>query len=207
MMAGRSREPRPEICPSQAPPAHPHPCCAAASGSPRRLAGRCAGRRCAPARSQNRRGALAGRDGRAKRAQSFFARACQRDRDPPLAGSRTARPGHPPGSNESGSGRSHCDALREPPRSCVVAEVNRGETLITTVIALPRSAAAPFRTVPALAVEKELIWEQESPIFDLALLDTVEQSMAVLEADKLSLYKRRGDLWELRRAFSIPSKQ
>jgi len=88
-----------------------------------------------------------------------------------------------------------------------VAEVQHGETLRTIVIALPRSAAAPFRTVPALAVEKELIWEQESPIVDLALLDTVDQSMAVLEADKLSLYKRRGDLWELRRAFSIPSKQ
>jgi hypothetical protein len=88
-----------------------------------------------------------------------------------------------------------------------VAEVQRGETLRTIVTALPRSAAAPFRIVPTLAVEKELIWEQDSPIVDLALLDTVDQSMAVLEAGKLSLYKRRGDLWELRRVFSIPSKQ
>ena len=61
--------------------------------------------------------------------------------------------------------------------------------------------------MPTLAVEKELIWEQESPIVGLALLDTVDQSMAVLEADKFALYKRCGDLWELRRAFFIPSKQ
>ncbi len=88
-----------------------------------------------------------------------------------------------------------------------VAEVQRGETLRTIAIALPRSAAAPFRNVWALAVEKELIWEQDSPIVDLALLDAVDQNMTVLEADKLSLYKRRGDLWELLRAFSIPSKQ
>ncbi len=98
--------------------------------------------------------------------------------------------------------------LSEDPQGHVwVAEIRRSDTLRTIITGLPRSAAAPFRVVPALVIEKELIWEQESPIVDLALFDTVDQSMAVLEADKLSLYERRADLWELRRVFSLPSKK
>jgi len=85
-----------------------------------------------------------------------------------------------------------------------IAEIRRGGAVETIIATLPRPTAAPFRVVPALAIEKELIWEQENPIVDLALFADADSTMAVLEAHKLSLYERRGDLWGLRRIFSLP---
>ncbi len=90
-----------------------------------------------------------------------------------------------------------------------VAEFARGETPAVAMVALARPAAAGrSRASSALVIQKELVWEQEEPILDLALLDTQDgprSTMLVLEPAKVSVYRRETDRWELWHPYSLPA--
>lgn len=90
-----------------------------------------------------------------------------------------------------------------------VAEIRHGEATTVAMVTLVRSAAALSGPVaPALVLRKDLVWEQEQPILDLALFgdaSSSEQRMVVLEPGQLSLYGLRDARWALLKVFPIAS--
>lgn len=90
-----------------------------------------------------------------------------------------------------------------------VAEFARGETPVVAMVALARLAAAGrSRLASALVIQRELVWEQEEPILDLALLDTQGGStptMLVLEPAKVSVYRRETGRWDLWHWYPLPA--
>ncbi len=88
-----------------------------------------------------------------------------------------------------------------------IAEVRRGEAPVIVMVTLPRGAVTPAaRMAPALAIRKELVWEQGQQILDVALFGEAggaQQRMAVLDRGQLSLYERRNNHWGPAQAFPI----
>jgi hypothetical protein len=88
-----------------------------------------------------------------------------------------------------------------------IADFTRGGTSVVAMVALPHpTAASAISATPALALQKQLVWEQEEPILDLALLarpGSVDFIMLVLEPGELVVYARNNDQWSLRQRFPI----
>lgn len=90
-----------------------------------------------------------------------------------------------------------------------VAEIPRDAAPQVEMVSVSKpSASVAGPRPPELVLEKKLIWEQEEPILDFALLDASSgpgPGMLVLEPAKVSLYRREHDRWELRGSYPVPA--
>lgn len=88
-----------------------------------------------------------------------------------------------------------------------VAEVRKGETRRVAIVpvARPRPETLPPGT-ETLVVQKAPVYEQTTPILDLALLDTSHGDaprLLLLDTSKVSLYKKQGTGWQLEQSMAI----
>lgn len=98
--------------------------------------------------------------------------------------------------------------LSENPASYVwVAEIRQGAGEATVVmVSAPRPAGAttPHESVP-LSLRKISLWTQDDPILDVAVLEenTTPTHIAVLDADKIALYRWQSGKWQQEQALGI----
>jgi hypothetical protein len=87
-----------------------------------------------------------------------------------------------------------------------VAEVRQGNETKVAMVTAPRlQAAAPALNGPLAAIRKHLLWSQDSPILDIALVPAgAEQHMVVLDAANVSLYRMTGGRWTPAQQSAIP---
>lgn len=88
-----------------------------------------------------------------------------------------------------------------------VAEIRQGGSEAAVVMtSAPRaqSTVAPHESVP-LSLRKTSLWTQDEPILDVAVLEenTVPSHMAVLDSEKISLYRLQGGKWMQEQALDI----
>ena len=88
-----------------------------------------------------------------------------------------------------------------------VAEIRRsvGEAAIVMVsMARPEGSSAARDSVP-LSLRKTALWTQEDRILDIAVLEenAAPSRIAVLDGEKVSLYRMQGGKWQLEQALSI----
>jgi hypothetical protein len=81
----------------------------------------------------------------------------------------------------------------------LIEEARRDEEAQTWIVAWGRTPLTR-PPVPAMALERKLIWEQEEPILDLAIWDA---GMLILSPSRLALYGRQGNQWTLRASAAI----
>jgi len=87
----------------------------------------------------------------------------------------------------------------------LVAEIRReNETVVEMAEFQAPSSAAPVRA--PFTIESKLLWEQETPILDVARLSdsTLADSMLVLDTAGLVRYERREGKWERAAAVELP---
>jgi len=98
--------------------------------------------------------------------------------------------------------------LSENPASYVwVAEIHQGPGESSVVmVSLPRPAgtATSHESVP-LSLRKISLWTQDDPILDVAVLEenSAPTRIAVLDAEKVSLYRSQGGKWQQERTLGI----
>jgi hypothetical protein len=98
--------------------------------------------------------------------------------------------------------------LSENPASYVwVAEIHQAARALSVVlVSTPRPAGsnAPHDSVP-LSLRKIPLWTQDDPILDVAVLEgaAVPGHIAVLDPEKVSLYRMQGGKWQLEFALAI----
>jgi len=98
--------------------------------------------------------------------------------------------------------------LSENPSSLVwVAQIRQG-TADTSVVLVsaprPEGASSTHDAVP-LSLRKTSLWAQESPILDVAVLEenSTPTHLAVLDPEKVSLYRLQGGKWQQEQALPI----
>lgn len=104
--------------------------------------------------------------------------------------------------------------LSENPRSYVwVAEVRQGSNEPAIVlVSLPRGDEAPFGHESApITLRKIPLWAQEDRILDVAVLETAlskednaPRHIAVLDPDKVAIYRLNNGKWQLEQSLAIP---
>jgi hypothetical protein len=86
----------------------------------------------------------------------------------------------------------------------LVAEVRRGEARTVHIAGWPRVPAPAPAPQPAVSIERRLVWEQEEPILDFALVeDGAERRLFVLDPGRVAVYRRGAAGWELGASFPI----
>jgi len=98
--------------------------------------------------------------------------------------------------------------LSENPASYVwVAEIRQGAGEVAVVmVSAPRPEGAPAaRDSVPLSLRKIPLWAQENPILDLAVLEenTTPTHIAVLDPEKVSLYRLQGGKWQQEQTLAI----
>lgn len=88
-----------------------------------------------------------------------------------------------------------------------VAEIRQGEAAAgVAMVSLPRSNATPavHDSMP-MALRKTLLWNQDDPILDVAVLEEngTPSRIAVLDAERVSLYRWQGGKWQGEQALPI----
>ncbi len=88
-----------------------------------------------------------------------------------------------------------------------VAEVPREDTpqVIILAVARPSLSARNSRT-PRMVLQSQFFWEQEQPILDVMIQrlgSDAGETMVVLEALRLALYKQRNGTWQLERTYPL----
>ncbi len=88
-----------------------------------------------------------------------------------------------------------------------VAQIRQGtgETVVVMVSApRPRGSSAAIESLP-LSLSKTPLWTQEDPILDVAVLEenATPTHIAVLDAEKVALYRRQAGKWQMEQALSI----
>lgn len=91
-----------------------------------------------------------------------------------------------------------------------IAEIPRDASRNVAMISLSRSAALPPTATPQMFVlQSKLIWEQDEPILDFALLDHgspgAGQRLLVLEPARLSLYQADNGRLKLQQSAPLPT--
>ena len=86
----------------------------------------------------------------------------------------------------------------------LVAEVRRGQETLVLISDWPRRPGAARPPVSGVRLEKRLVWEQDDPILDFALLENGgEPRLLVLDTTRVALYGRAAAGWEPRQSFPI----
>jgi hypothetical protein len=98
-------------------------------------------------------------------------------------------------------------SLSENPQSYVwVAEIRQGTEVAVVMTSSPRpeDMAASHDSVP-LSLRKTSLWAQADPILDVAVLEesTSPTQIAVLDAEKVSLYRMQGGKWQPEQVLNI----
>ncbi len=98
-------------------------------------------------------------------------------------------------------------SLSENPQSYVwVAEIRQGTEVAVVMTSSPRpdDLEASHDSVP-LSLRKTSLWAQGDPILDVAVLEegASPTHIAVLDAEKVSLYRMQGGKWQLEQALNI----
>jgi hypothetical protein len=100
-------------------------------------------------------------------------------------------------------------SLSENPASYVwVAEIHQGEGEVAIVmVSTPRppgSTTAAHESVP-LSLRKISLWAQDEPILDVAVVEenATPTRIAVLDAEKVALYRLQGGKWQQEQALAI----
>lgn len=92
-----------------------------------------------------------------------------------------------------------------------VAEIVNGETREVVMTGVPRAAPAPITTsVPAMLLRSQKILEQETPILDLALINSpggAPARLLALEAARIAVYSSDQGRWQFREAKSLLALQ
>jgi hypothetical protein len=101
--------------------------------------------------------------------------------------------------------------LSENPDSYVwVGEIRRGsdETKVV-MVSTPRPATSVLRDTVPLSLRKTLLFSQMDPILDVAVLEegTAALRIAVLDPEKLSLYRMQGGKWQQEQAFEVAHRE
>jgi hypothetical protein len=102
--------------------------------------------------------------------------------------------------------------LSENPASYVwVAEIRQGAGEVTMVMvsaSRPVGSTATHESVP-LSLRRISLWTQDDPILDVAVLEenATPTRIAVLEAEKVSLYRLQGGKWQPEQTMSIVHAQ
>ena len=99
-------------------------------------------------------------------------------------------------------------SLSENPTSYVwVAQIRQaaGESSVVMVSSPRAEAAVSARDNVPLSLRKTLLWSQETPILDLAVLEEsgAPTHIAVLDADDVSLYRLQNGKWQQEQVLSI----
>lgn len=82
-----------------------------------------------------------------------------------------------------------------------IAEIQRGDKRDVVMLAVPYASNTDASPVePPLAIEKKLLWEQDEPILDAAVVGT---DLVVLDPSGVSTYSRENGKWALRRAMRV----
>jgi len=81
----------------------------------------------------------------------------------------------------------------------LVAEIRRESATAVDMVEF-RPDPSPAATRPALVIEKKLVWEQPTPILDLAL---VADQMLVLDSIRIARYERNGAKWDLKETAAL----
>jgi hypothetical protein len=87
-----------------------------------------------------------------------------------------------------------------------VAEVQQGsDTRVAMVSAARAQAAGTAARSPVMSLRKTLLWSQDAPILDVAVLPAgSEQQMLVLDPAGVTLYRSAGGQWQPVQALAIP---
>jgi hypothetical protein len=87
-----------------------------------------------------------------------------------------------------------------------VAEVRQGNETKVAMVAAPRPQnAVPVLNGPLVAIRKNLLWSQDAPILDLAVVQAgAEPHVVVLDPGNISLFKITSGRWIPEQQFSIP---
>jgi hypothetical protein len=97
--------------------------------------------------------------------------------------------------------------LSENPQSYVwVAEIRQGAQSTVVMVALPRGDEGGWtRDSMPMSLRKIPLWAQEERILDVAVLeeDTAPQHMAVLDGEKVAIYRLRNAKWQQEQSLSI----
>ena len=99
--------------------------------------------------------------------------------------------------------------LSENPVSYVwLAEIRQSENESSVVmVAVPRSGGLPVAhdSMP-MTLRKTLLWSQDDPILDVAVLEenTAPSRIAVLDAKSVSTYRMQNGKWQLEQTLAIP---
>jgi hypothetical protein len=76
----------------------------------------------------------------------------------------------------------------------LVAEIHRDNGTLVEMVAYHPDPPAP-QARPAVSLEKRLLWEQATPLLDVAILS---DQMILLDASRMDRYERNGAKWELK---------
>jgi hypothetical protein len=89
-----------------------------------------------------------------------------------------------------------------------VAEFHRGETEHVAMASVQGTLSPKQVTsAPPIALQKNVVWEQSTPILDFALMPQAPDStplMLVLEPERVALYRLDAPHWQFQEALSIP---
>ena len=88
-----------------------------------------------------------------------------------------------------------------------VAEVHEGAgdaSVVMVSVPRPEGSAAAHDSVP-LSLRKTLLWAQDEPILDVVVLEenSAPTHIAVLDGERVSLYRMQGGKWQLEQALGI----
>lgn len=89
-----------------------------------------------------------------------------------------------------------------------VAEIHRGETSDVVMVSAERGAnKKPSTKQPWLALQRKLIWEQDTRILDFGLVPDAgvegDSILVILEPDKIAFYDNRAGDWQINRGIDI----
>jgi len=88
----------------------------------------------------------------------------------------------------------------------IVAQIRKGTNEETAIFPVGKGAGNGKRS-GGVALEQQLVWEQQGVILDFALPPTAAgeaPTMIVLEAGRLTFYARKQDEWQIEQAVIIP---
>ncbi|HWB98718.1 MAG TPA: hypothetical protein VG672_18545, partial [Bryobacteraceae bacterium] len=93
-------------------------------------------------------------------------------------------------------------------RYLLVGQLRRGEEQQVFMTSMPRrEATAEAATDTFLVIEKKLVWEQDDPILDLALVEHTDApaNLLVLDPQKVTLYAHGDNGWQAQRSQNLPA--
>jgi hypothetical protein len=86
-----------------------------------------------------------------------------------------------------------------------IAEIHQGSNESSVVmVSMPRAGAlAPTGETSAILIHKALLWTQSARILDVAVIDGNPTHMAVLDAERVAIYRLQGARWQAEQSLAL----